>query len=240
VPWTRRGVTDSAWPAVGHDNARPPPWRPPAGRGPDCLHGQAALGQQPGDHRVGVPHLARPQLVAAPDRAGQAANQLQQATGLERIVAEELRAGDRLVGVGDAPVAPAADLVAEHPPAAHPVAGHRALDEHAARWAVAIGDRPAVLDDVAARWHADHQRGVVEVQRSPVLQARVDGLPDAPVEAHEPAAGTQGEPVQLDAGGCARWRQQTRRARGPEASGGAGHEPPPSLSCPWRRWASAA
>src|SRR4029079_7288028 len=45
----------------------------PAGRAPvlgraDAARGDPGRGEQPGDHRVRVPALARPQLVAAPDR----------------------------------------------------------------------------------------------------------------------------------------------------------------------------
>ena len=46
----------------------------------DPLRRKAASREQPRDHRVRVPHLARPKLVSAPDWAGQAANQVEQAT----------------------------------------------------------------------------------------------------------------------------------------------------------------
>jgi hypothetical protein len=92
----------------------------------------AALGQQPGDHGVGVPHLAGPELVSAPNRAGQGVHQLQEPAGDQGVVAQQLGAGHSLVAVGDRSVRPAADLVAEDPPAPQPAAAYRALDQHAA------------------------------------------------------------------------------------------------------------
>src|SRR4029450_3750027 len=129
--------------------ARLPSRRASAGRGTDRAGWQAATGQQPRNHRIGVPHLARPQLLPAPHRAGQAADQVEEATRPERVVAQGLGACDRLVGVGDDPVPPPAYLVAKYTEARHPAAGDGALDDHAARRTIGIRDRPAVLDDEA-------------------------------------------------------------------------------------------
>jgi hypothetical protein len=195
--------------AGGPCQTRRPSRRAPTGRGTDPVCGEAASGEYPCDHRVGVPHLARPELVAAPDRSGQAANHVQEATGHERIVAQQSGACDRLVGVRDGPVPPAAYLVSEQPPARYPAAPDGAFDDHATRCrSVAIGDRPAVLDDKASLRDADHERGVVQVERPPALQEGMDGLVDAPVAAHEPATGPQWKPVQLDAGPGGRRRHR--------------------------------
>jgi hypothetical protein len=86
------------------------------------------------------------------------------------------------------------------PASGPPAAADRALDQHAARWAVGIGDGPAVLDHEAALGDMDQKGGVVRDERAPVLLPGVDGPPEAPVQADEPAAGAQGEPVQLDTG----------------------------------------
>src|SRR6266511_3921032 len=186
--------------AAGRDQARLPSWRPSTGRRTDRFRWEAALGEQPRDYRVRVPHLARPELISAPDRAGQAANQVEQAMRQQWVVAQKLRTGDRLVGVGNDPVPPAAHLVAKHPEARHPAAEDWAFNGHAARRTVGIRDRPGVLDDKASLRHAHDERGVVEVQRPPPLQERVDGLVDAPVQPNQPATRTQRKPVQLDAG----------------------------------------
>jgi hypothetical protein len=185
--------------AEGRDHARPPSQGPSPSRRTDRVGRQAAAGQQPGNHRVRVPHFPCPKLVPTPDRAGQAADQVQQPTRGGGVVAQQLRAGHGLAGVGDDPVGPAAHLIAEHAKPGQPPAGHRALDGHASRPAVGVRDRPAVLNDEASLRQMDDERGVVEIERLPPLQARVDGLVDAPVQPDKPAASPQRKPVQLDA-----------------------------------------
>ena len=56
--------------------ARQPGARPPAG-GLDRLGREAAACDQPGDHRVGVPHLARCELVATPDGRRDVGNEVE-------------------------------------------------------------------------------------------------------------------------------------------------------------------
>ena len=65
---------------------------------------------------------------------------------------------------------------------------------------VGVGDGPAVLDHIAALGDTHDQGGVVEVEWPPALPARLDGLPEAPVQLDEPATRPEREPVQLDAG----------------------------------------
>src|SRR4029453_19545662 len=103
--------------------------RPPPAGGTGGVPRQAPAEKQPRDDRVGVPHLARPQLVSAPDRAWHAANELQEATGHDKVVAQQLGAGDPLLGAGDDSIPPPTHLVAEHPPASHPATADRTLNE---------------------------------------------------------------------------------------------------------------
>jgi hypothetical protein len=63
----------------------------------------------------------------------------------------------------------------------------------------------AVFDHKATLGNPYDEGGVVQVERSPVLPAGVDGLPDVAVQAHEPTAGAEGEPIQLDACLGGRW-----------------------------------
>jgi HNH endonuclease len=53
-----RGLGESLL-AAGHGDPGRPPWGAPAGRRPDGLGRQPGPGQQPGDHRVGVPRRHR-------------------------------------------------------------------------------------------------------------------------------------------------------------------------------------
>jgi hypothetical protein len=66
-----------------------------------------------GDHRVRVPHLACGEFVPAPDGVRHGWHQVEQPSCSSWIVAQALRALDRLAHVGDATVAAAARLVAE-------------------------------------------------------------------------------------------------------------------------------
>src|SRR4029453_12585247 len=126
APRTVPGPFVAALPAAAVTRPACPPGAS-AGRGTDRAGWQAAAGQQPRNHRVGVPHLARPQLVSAPPRARQGADEVEEATRPAWVVGQGLGAGDRLVGVGDCPVPPAAYLVAKHAEARHPAAGDWAL-----------------------------------------------------------------------------------------------------------------
>ena len=85
------------------------------GRYADGVGVVAAAGQEPGDQGVGVPHLARVQLVAAPRGGRKGGSEVEQPPSPVDIGAHVLGAGDRFGDVGDDAVAPAADLVAEKP-----------------------------------------------------------------------------------------------------------------------------
>ena len=79
----------------------------------DRLDVEPAAREEPRDRRVRVPHLARAQLVAAPDRRRHLRHELEQPTRAIGIVAQPARALDRLLDVRNDPVPPAPDLVAE-------------------------------------------------------------------------------------------------------------------------------
>jgi hypothetical protein len=85
------------------------------GRHIDGVDVVAAAGQEPGDQGVGVPHLPRVQLVAAPGDGRERGHKVEQLLGPGDVGPRALRTGDRLGDVGDDAVAPAPDLVAEKP-----------------------------------------------------------------------------------------------------------------------------
>src|SRR6266540_4058203 len=116
----------------GRDQARLPSWRASTGRGTDRVGWEAAAGQQPRNHRVRVPHLTRPELVSAPDRARQVGNQVEQATRQEWVVAQGPGTCDRFVGVRYDPVPPAAYLVSKRAESRDPAAGDWAFNHHSA------------------------------------------------------------------------------------------------------------
>ena len=84
-----------------------------------------------------------------------------------------------------------------------------------------IRDRPRLLDNEASGRRRDDQRRVVEVGARPVLAPRHDGPVGTSDEPHEPSAGTEGEPIEVDArhleptvaSACAPFIGETRNSR---------------------------
>src|SRR4029077_17703022 len=121
----------------------------PRGR-QDLLDGDARGDQQPGDNRVGVPHLARPQLVPAPGRGRSQWHAIENALRDGRVVAERDRALYRFGHVRDPAVAPAANLVAKDEYQAEEWAADCAAGHSAMAGVTAAGDRG----------HLDHEAAV--------------------------------------------------------------------------------
>jgi hypothetical protein len=166
------------------------------------MHGvdiETAAGDQPGDQRVRVPHLACPELVASPDRRRHLGHQLENAPRESRVVRQPLWALDRLVDVRDHAAAPAPDLVAEDAERARPAAADRSFGDDAAPGTVAVADG-CHLDHEPSLRHPDFERRVVEVAGRSLLEPRRHRLEDAPVQPHRTTARTQREPVEVDAG----------------------------------------
>ena len=74
---------------------------------------QTRGGDEPGDHRVRVPHLARLELVASPHRRRHARDEVAQPACDPRIAGQSAGLADRRAEIRDGPSTPAADLVAE-------------------------------------------------------------------------------------------------------------------------------
>ena len=192
--------------AGGDDAGLAPAGGAAVGRGVDGVDGEAGAGEEPGDDRVGAPHVAGGQLVPAPGGGGEGGDQVEQAAGLEGVVADGLGAGDRLGGVGDDAVAPAADLVAEGAEAGQAAAGDRALDDRAAGPALGVGDGPG-----ASRPRSVPRGGAPRARRgrgrgAPPLQEGVDGPPrrgrsGARTSRPHPAGASTGRCRPRDAGG---------------------------------------
>lgn len=72
-----------------------------------------APGEEPRREGVGVPHVARPLLVAAPRAGGEVRGELEHAPGVLRVITQSPSAADRLGEIGDHAVTPAVHLVAE-------------------------------------------------------------------------------------------------------------------------------
>src|SRR4051812_24202180 len=155
-----------------------------------------AARDHPGDHRVRVPHLAGPKLIASPDGGRDLRDYVEYATSAILVGGQSPRT---LYGFGDVrnmSAAPKPDLVAKDPKSARPPAADRALGHDAPVPAAPVVDR-RLLDDVRRPRKLHLKRGVVEITRRTPLKTRRDRLVHATIEPDEMAPCTQRQPVQV-------------------------------------------
>ena len=152
---------------------------------------------QPGDHRVRVPHVTGPEFIAAPHRRRHLRDEIEHPLCGSFFVGQTRRAADGFVDVGDLSVAPAAYLVAKDPKSARPARPDGAFGDDAALFAVGVTDG-RLLDDEPGRRDTDFERRVVQIARRSPRSARRNRLEHATVEANEMATGTEGQPAQVD------------------------------------------
>ena len=91
-----------------------PSGSPATARWPDVAHIEACREEEPGDHRVGVPHLTSTKLVPPPYRPGYDRHELEDQLGT-RHVGRDPFDGHGIVTVRDTATAPTAELVARDP-----------------------------------------------------------------------------------------------------------------------------
>src|SRR3954469_16630639 len=117
------------------------------GRRPNRPGVDRAARDHPGDHRVRVPHLAGPKLIASPDGSRDLRDDVEHATSTTLVGGQSLRT---LYGFGDVrniSAAPKPDLVAEDPKSAGPPTANGAVGHDAPVLAAPVVDR-RLLDDV--------------------------------------------------------------------------------------------
>ena len=176
-----------------------PARRPSIARKRDRLDVDSAAGEKPGDRRVGIPHLACVQVVAAPDGRRDLGHELEQPPRAVGTVAEALGALDRLVDVGDHALAPASDLVAEEREARQSPGADRAFADDPAL--LVLSPHWRLLDYEPRLGDVDLQCRVVEVAALSPIEPCRNPLEDPSVPANGVAAGAEWQPVQVDAGG---------------------------------------
>lgn len=187
-------------PAARDHDSRVPPRRAAVGGRTQRLSRDPAALDQPRGQRVRVPHLARVELIAPPDRRGHLAHQVEHPLGEAGIRGQPPRTAGRLGHIRDHPVAPSADLIPEDPESPGPARADGASADDSPGAPVARGDR-SHLDDVSVIGDVDLERGVEEgVTRAP-LQPRGHGLEHEPVQAHGMADRAQRKPVEEHARG---------------------------------------
>jgi hypothetical protein len=163
----------------------------------DRLGREAAAFDQPGDKRVGVPHLARSEFVATPNRRRDVGDQVEHSLRQIWIIRESLWTFDSFVDIRDDSATPAAHLVTEDPKTSRPAATDRALPDDATLGPLAIPDR-SLLDDEAALRKTHLERRVVEVAGRPPREPCRHRLEDTPVQTHRVAARAERKPVEVD------------------------------------------
>src|SRR4051812_26184001 len=155
-----------------------------------------AARDHPGDHRVRVPHLAGPKLIASPDGSRDLRDYVEHAASAILVGGQSART---LYGFGDVrnmSAAPKPDLVAKGPKSACPPTADRALGHDAPVLAAPVVDR-RLLDDVRRPRKLHLKRGVVEITRRTPLKPRRDRLVHATIEPDEMPPGPQRQPVQV-------------------------------------------
>src|SRR5215207_2728070 len=100
--------------------AGPPARRAPPCRRPNRLGRYPATRDHPRDHRVRVPHLARPKLIATPHRRRDLRNNVKNPPRTIFVVAQAPGALHGFDDIRDVSVPPKTDLVAEDPKSARP------------------------------------------------------------------------------------------------------------------------
>jgi hypothetical protein len=198
-PQTHRG-SERIWclMAARHNNTSIPTRGAPAGWRMHRLDGEAAPRDQPGNHRVRVPHLACPELVASPDRSGYVVHQLKETPRNIWVVCQPLRAADGLVNVRNHSITPTSDLVPKDAQRASPAAADCAFGDDAAQLPVSVRYR-CLFDHKLSLWHSNHERGVVKVLGRSLLEPRHDRLENPSVQPYGMTAGPQRKPEEINA-----------------------------------------
>src|SRR4051812_40685645 len=107
-----------------------------------------------------------------------------------------------LDNVGDVPISPQPNLVAEDAKPARPATADGSCGDHAALLATQVHDR-RLLDHVPRPGDLDLKRGVVKVARWTPLDLRHQRFEPAAVQPDEAPACPERQPVQVN--GCAAW-----------------------------------
>jgi hypothetical protein len=218
------GSSALAGSASNHD-AGVPTRCPTAGRRPDRFCVDAAPSDQPGGHRVGVPHLPRAELVASPDGRGNLGHETPEQSSNLWIVGQPARTRDSFGHVGDHTVLPAPDLVAEDSRSPRPVRTDRSTSDDAACRTLGVRRRSLLDHEARAAREPHDECGVVKGARWPAVQPRGQRLEDAPAQPDRVAAGAQGKPVQITA---ASWLAAVTRGFDPAGRGASSRSSSPT------------
>ena len=122
-------------------NARPPAGGATPGRRLDTVGIEASAGEQQGDHRVRVPHLAGVAFVSTPDQGGDTRHEIEDLRRSGGFLRQPHGTRDSLRDIGDDAVSPSTDLISEETETSGGFRSDRSLHDHAPPLTVMIGDR---------------------------------------------------------------------------------------------------
>ena len=158
----------------------------------DLIGIDVAAGEEPGDHGVGVPHVASVEFVSSPHRYWDRRQEFEQALRTCGIGADR-RGGHSRVEIRDGASAPSADLIAENAEAAEPLQPYWSFCHNPPCFSMVIGDR-GHFDGVSAFGNGDDESGMVDVAGWSPLQQGRNGFERLATEFHHPLPGAKRDP----------------------------------------------
>jgi hypothetical protein len=188
--------------AAGDDKTCAPPRSATARWRLEVAGREGCAGDQPGDHGVRIPHLARTELVASPHRNRDSRDEVEQPARGSSITGQPRRSADRLGEIRNGPTPPAAELIAKQPQPAEVATPHGTGGNDTSTRLVGVRRRRE-FDRVAIAGQRDDEHRVIEVASRPMPTRGFDGLEDPPVEANGATPRAEGNPKQIH-GGCSR------------------------------------
>jgi hypothetical protein len=138
------------------------------------------------------------QLVATPHWGRHERHEVEQPGHDPWIISDGHRAPHGIGDVRDDTVPTAPDLVAEQAEAAEPGHPDGALGDDSTLTSPVVADL-GHLDDEATLGRHSHERGVEERATRATLNQRQERLVQLPAEAYDVVAGTEGDPIEVEA-----------------------------------------
>ncbi len=129
-----------------HHKPGSPAGRAASGGRANRLNGDTAARDHPRDHRVRVPHFARPKLIATPYGGWNLCNEVKHAPCARLVFTQSHRAFNSLGDIRNVAVVPETDLVSEDPESPGPTTANCAFGYNATIVAAEVRDG-RLLDD---------------------------------------------------------------------------------------------
>lgn len=193
----RRRRPHAAVPPPRDRHARIPSRRPTVRWGASRFPREACSNQYPRRHGVGVPHLSRAELVAAPHRCGNTRHEVEDLLNDGGVVGEPHGTRHRIREIGDRSARPAPNLVAEHPEPPNPSCADGTFRHHAPFPPSPIVRNGRHLDDEPTLGRVGDECRVVQVATRASLRRGRERLVDPSTDLHDLLPRSQRDPVEV-------------------------------------------